>query len=297
MVIDGGMGRELERIGAPFRQPEWSALALIEAPEKVREAHQNFVDAGAELIISNAYACVPFHLGEERFAARGAELAGLAARLAREVADGASRPVLVAGSLPPLFGSYEPERFEPDRAGAMLDVLVTAQAPYVDLWLGETLGSTAEGRAVVRALAGRAPGRPLWLSFSLTETLAAGGRARLWSGETPDAVASLVDASVAAVLFNCAPPEVIGPALRELRTALGSQRAGTVRLGAYANAFAPRPVDVYAANSSILDLRQDLTPEAYAGFAAEWVAAGASIVGGCCGTRPDHIAALHRHFG
>ena len=83
-VIDGGMGKELQRIGAPFGQPEWSALALIEDPDFVRQAHQNFVDAGAELIITNTYAVVPYHLGPDLFAARGAELAALAADIARD---------------------------------------------------------------------------------------------------------------------------------------------------------------------------------------------------------------------
>ena len=46
-ILDGGMGRELARIGAPFRQPEWSALALIEGPDWVERAHRNFVEAGA----------------------------------------------------------------------------------------------------------------------------------------------------------------------------------------------------------------------------------------------------------
>ena len=100
-VLDGGMGKELRRIGAPFRQPEWSAAALIEAPDRVLEAHRNFVDAGAEVLITNNYAVVPYHLGADVIAERGTELTALAGRLAREAADGAGRPVLVAGSLPP----------------------------------------------------------------------------------------------------------------------------------------------------------------------------------------------------
>ena len=53
-LLDGGMGRELQRIGAPFRQPEWSALALIEAPEFVLQAHQAFIEAGARIITTNS---------------------------------------------------------------------------------------------------------------------------------------------------------------------------------------------------------------------------------------------------
>src|SRR5436305_3816465 len=106
IVLDGGAGRELARMGAPFRQPEWSALALIEGPDFVTRMHERYVAAGADVITTNSYAVVPFHIGPERFAARGAALADLAGRLARQVAAGARRPVKVAGSLPPVCGSY-----------------------------------------------------------------------------------------------------------------------------------------------------------------------------------------------
>nr|WP_282707111.1 homocysteine S-methyltransferase family protein [Cereibacter changlensis] len=79
ILLDGGMGRELERSGAPFRQPEWSALALIEAPEAVARVHEGFIRAGAQVITTNSYALVPFHIGEARFAAEGERLAAFAA--------------------------------------------------------------------------------------------------------------------------------------------------------------------------------------------------------------------------
>ena len=82
-VLDGGMGRELKRMGAPFRQPEWSALALMEAPETVVAAHRAFIEAGAEVITTNSYAVVPFHIGEERFAEDGRGLAALSGTLTR----------------------------------------------------------------------------------------------------------------------------------------------------------------------------------------------------------------------
>ena len=64
-LLDGGMGRELLRLGAPFRQPEWSALALMEAPEIVRKAHQNFAEAGCDILTTSNYAVVPFMLARE----------------------------------------------------------------------------------------------------------------------------------------------------------------------------------------------------------------------------------------
>ncbi len=87
LFLDGGTGRELKRIGAPFRQPEWSALALIEAPEYVSRVHQAYVDAGADIITTNSYALVPFHLGAERHASDAEHLAALSGKLALDVAS------------------------------------------------------------------------------------------------------------------------------------------------------------------------------------------------------------------
>ena len=115
-LLDGGMGRLLERLGGPFRLPEWSALALIEAPDYVRRAHQAYVEAGADVITTNSYGLVPHMIGEERFRRQGRALASDAGKIARAVADAAPRRVRVAGSLPPLFGSYRPEAFLAGRA-------------------------------------------------------------------------------------------------------------------------------------------------------------------------------------
>ena len=79
-LLDGGMGRELLRRGAPFAQPEWSALALMQAPATVQEVHAAYITAGAETLTTNSYALVPFHIGEERFRARAGELAALAVK-------------------------------------------------------------------------------------------------------------------------------------------------------------------------------------------------------------------------
>ena len=113
-VLDGGTGRELHRVGAPFRQPEWSALALIEAPDAVRQVHAAYLAAGADVITSNSYALTPFHIGAARFATDGGRLADLAGRIGRAaIGDGPGR---LAGSLPPVLGSYRPDLFDPAKA-------------------------------------------------------------------------------------------------------------------------------------------------------------------------------------
>lgn len=280
-LLDGGMGKTLETNGAPFRQPEWSALALIEDPRTVMEAHRQFVDAGAQVITTNNYAVAPFHLGRDRFDADGRSLTKLAGELARQAAGTKCQ---VAGSLPPLYGSYEPDLFEADHAAADLAMVVEALAPNVDLFLAETQSSLEEGGYSLRAAS--ASGKPMWISFTLNELLE-DGKGLLRSGESITDAASLAsDLGAEAILFNCSRPEVMSAALAEV-AATGIE----MRRGAYANSFVEKQ-EGYAANNVILGHRDDLDPEGYAEFAVEWIADGAHIVGGCCGIMPSHIAEL-----
>ena len=290
-VLDGGTGRELWRIGAPFRQPEWSALALIEAPEYVRRAHESFVVAGADVITTNSYAVVPFHIGKERFATAGEELAALAGRLAREVADAAPRRIAVAGSLPPVCGSYRPDWFDAGVARPVLETLVSALRPHVDHWQAETLGAIEEA-LLVREVVG-ADGRPLWVSFTVEDGGELAREPALRSGQlVRDAVDATVGIGAQAILFNCSQPEVMGAAIGVARERLRHlDRADVVRIGVYANAFPPQG-DAAEANETLHDIRRDLTPSAYAAWARDWVQRGATLVGGCCGIGPEHIAAL-----
>ncbi|SFM98878.1 Homocysteine/selenocysteine methylase (S-methylmethionine-dependent) [Formivibrio citricus] len=292
-ILDGGTGRELKRIGAPFRQPEWSALALIKAPEYVAQAHRNFIEAGADIITTNSYAVVPFHIGEERFASDGRRLIEIAGQLARQAADAAPHPVRVAGSLPPVFGSYRADLFDAGRVQDILSVLVQGLRPYIDHWQAETLSSIAEAQAVRTAIGN--DGKPLWISFTLDDEDANPATPRLRSGETvADAVRAVAALGAAAILFNCSQPEVMAAAVATARQTL-AEIGADLQIGVYANAFPPQRKDAEA-NADLDEIRADLTAPGYLKFAQDWVACGASIVGGCCGIGPEHIAALKAAF-
>ena len=295
MLLDGGTGRELLRLGAPFRQPEWSALALIEGPEYVTRVHQGYIDAGADVITTNSYAVVPFHIGELRFQRDGFALAALSGKLARAAADQAPRAVLVAGSLPPVCGSYRPDLFDAGVARPVLQELVRALGPCVDLWLSETVSSEAE-----MALMGEVVAHsqlPWWVSYTLEDEPADSSGPRLRSGEpVGPAVVHAAQRGARAVLFNCCQPEVIGEAVGVARRALDAVAAAgdkpRVRVGAYANAFPPQPATA-SANTGLSAVRADLGPVEYLACVRNWLADGAEIVGGCCGVGPEHIALLH----
>ena len=191
-ILDGGMGRELERRGAPFRQPEWSALALIEAPKHVLAAHLAFIAAGAHVITINSYAITPFHLGE-RFYSEGLALATTAAKLAYKavqsgnntVPDASQTSAQVAACLPPLFGSYRPDLFKREAAAQIARPLIEAQAPFADIWLAETVSSIQEAVTwyeLVTKYADDAQGenidgsihkernKPFWVAFTLDDS-------------------------------------------------------------------------------------------------------------------------------
>ena len=292
IILDGGMGRELQRRGAPFRQPEWSALALTEAPEAVMAVHRAYIEAGASVITSNSYAVVPFHIGEQRFAEEGEALAASAGQLARTAADAGAQQVRVAGSLPPLFGSYRPDLYTPERVDEVLAPLLRGLTPYVDLWLAETQSAIAE----VRAIQTRLPqdGKPFWVSFTLQDE-DTDDTPRLRSGEpVSEAAEAVAGLGVQTLLFNCSQPEVIGAAIDAAKAVF--ERLGVdIAIGAYANAFPPQPKDA-TANDGLDELREDLDPPGYLRWTQEWRTRGASLLGGCCGIGPEHIAQLHAHL-
>lgn len=303
LILDGGMSRELISLNAPFRQPEWTALSLLEAPHLVSQVHRNFIAAGADVVTTNSYAIVPFHIGEDRFWESGERLAALAGRLAREEADLASkdgRRVLVAGSLPPIFGSYEPERFDAKRVKKYLEVLVRGLAPYVDVWLGETLSVIEEARAVLEVT--QSIEKPVWIAFTPDDSLQRNELSPcLRSKETITEVAEwALSTRTEALLFNCCRPELLEDVIEDTQKVFGNttnslESKSSPRIGAYANAFLPRSNE-YAANSDISGTDNTLTTDAYSDFASLWLDRGATILGGCCGIGHGHIRGLASRF-
>jgi len=298
ILLDGGMGRELERMGAPFKQPEWSALALMEAPECVIEAHVNFINAGAQIITTNSYALVPYHIGEDFFWEKGANLIKMSAVLATRAKEKTEKPVRIAGCIPPLFGSYMPELFTKDKAEEILSLLINEQDPYIDFWLIETVSSIEEALCVYELIK-KYSDKPIWLSYSLV------GKA---NGKTIPSLRSLekleegikallnLDAPPDAILFNCCQPEEISPALKLTNKMMNKSKYPDIKTGAYANSFVKAKKRRLFANKGLSELRAEMTPDKYLTFAKDWRKNGASIIGGCCGIGPEHIKTLAEHL-
>jgi len=293
IILDGGLGRELQAMGAPFRQPEWSALALMEGPEFVRAAHDAFLQAGADVITTNSYAIVPFHIGEDVFAARAPELLRLSGELARAAADAAGRPVHVAASIPPMFGSYQPDKFDAAGASDMMHLFRDELSAYADLFLAETLGAVAEAELFLKIFLDTK--RPVWLSVTLEDVGVVAGQPKLRSGEDLGDLLAVCDKHLPdALLFNCSQPEVMEDAIRMASQHFTGDKPPLI--GVYANAFPLADENYEGANSTIHELRKDITPDAYADYARRWADAGAGIIGGCCGISPTHIRCLKQRF-
>ncbi|MCI5764896.1 homocysteine S-methyltransferase family protein [Actinobacillus porcinus] len=293
-ILDGGMSRELMRLNAPFKQPEWSALSLYEKPSAVQQVHEEFIKAGAQVITTNSYAVVPFHIGEQRFHADGKMLSDLAGRLAKSaVKNSGVLTTKIAGSLPPMFGSYRADLIEKDRFADIAQPIIDGLSPYVDLWLCETQSAIIEPVSVQKLLP--KDNRPLWVSFTLIDEKPT-PEPQLRSGESvKSAVEKMVEIGVSAILFNCCQPEVIEQALIVTQETLAKLGATHIQTGAYANAFAPQPEDA-TANDGLDEVRKDLTPESYLEWAKKWTAQGATIVGGCCGIGREFIQVLSKNL-
>lgn len=272
LLLDGPTGTELHRRGVSTELPLWSAHALFEAPDVLRTIHRDYLEAGAELITANTFRTHERNLAVGGHAGEAASLTLEAVEIAREVAG---RRAWVAGSQAPLEDCYEPDR-TPDAValdsehGRMADYLAQAG---VDAILVETMPTIREALAAVRAAS--STGLPVLASFVCDSN------GDLLSGESlRDAVAALLPFEPDALLVNCAPAPDLGRALAALRDAAPDRT-----LGGYGNVGRPHPVHGWQATDAV-------APEAYVRYVDEWLVLGAQIVGGCCGTTPDHTRAI-----
>lgn len=287
-LLDGGMGQELLRRADADPTPLWSAQVMMDQPDLVRDVHDDFIAAGADVITVNSYTATRCRLGPAGLEHDYERLQTLACELAAEARERhGDADVQVAGCLSPYGWTYRPELAPPfDELWPQYAETSALQAPHVDLILCETMGSIDEARAAVTGAT--TTGLPVWVSWTLRDD----GSARLRSGELlTDAVEAIRPLTPAAMLVNCSTPEALTPAVPALA-------AGGVPFGAYANGFS-HIVDDYApgAVTTVLGHRHDLDPVAYADVADDWVERGATIVGGCCEIGPEHIAELARRLG
>ncbi|HXK25970.1 MAG TPA: homocysteine S-methyltransferase family protein [Myxococcota bacterium] len=273
LVLDGATGTELERRGVPSSLPLWSAPALLEHPEVVARIHSEYAAAGVEVLTANTFRTQHRTLARGGLGERAEELTRIAVELARRGARSGRQRVFVVGSAPPLEDCYRPDLVPEPQALAREhgEHARNLAAADVDAILVETMNSVREAVAATRAA--RAEQLPVLASFVCWDG------ARLLSGEPLESAALAVrDVGADAVLVNCLPPSNVHACL----PALARSR---LPFGAYANLGEPNDETGFTRS-------EDCTPDAFARHAESWALAGAQLVGGCCGTTPDHLRAV-----
>ncbi|MHA7876034.1 homocysteine S-methyltransferase family protein [Roseivivax sp.] len=281
-LLDGGLGQELIRRSGEAPTPLWATQVMIDRPGLVQQVHEDFFRAGASVAMANTYAILPDRLERAGLSDRIEEFRAAAlaeAEWARD-AHGKGR---IAGCIGPLGASYRTDVFPGmETAVATYSEIVRRMAPEVDVIVFETQATLENLEAALRA--GRESSRPVWVAITVDDE----DGSKLRSGEpVSEALALAEKGGCQAILANCSAPEAMGPALDILARS-------ELPFGAYANAFSGLTKEFLTPDPTVdaLSTRRDMGPERYAGFALDWVRRGATIVGGCCETGPDHIRAI-----
>lgn len=293
LVLDGGLATELERRGYNLDDPLWSAKLLLDNPDAIRQLHEDYYKAGAQCVITSSYqATIPGFCDRgltqteaKALIHRTVELACQSRDNVRSVAP-ADVPLYVAASIGP-YGAFlhDGSEYRGDY-GLSFDQLVDFHRDRFELlaagdadWLAfETIPCLLEAHALVRLLESF-PDRRAWLSFSCCDLQ------RLSSGEPiADAARELGShPQILALGVNCTAPEYVENLVSILRSETD------------------KPIVVYPNAGEVWDPQRrcwtgENNPERFADLAQRWRTAGASLLGGCCRTGPEHIRLLKRRL-
>jgi 5-methyltetrahydrofolate--homocysteine methyltransferase len=275
LLADGATGTNFFQRGLESGHPP--ELWNEEHPDRVQGLHRDFVEAGADIILTNSFGGTRQRLKLHHAQDRVFELAELAARLACEVAEAAERPVVVAGSVGPTGELFEP-------MGALThDVAVASfreqiaglKAGGADVIWIETMSSAEEVRAAAQAAIDE--GMP----YTATCSFDTAGRTMM--GIMPDAMAAMFDGlAVAPLAFgaNC------GVGASDILVSVAAMCTGGHAVIAKGNCGVPQFQGTEIVYSG--------TPELMGVYVRMAADTGVRIVGGCCGTSPEHLASMRR---
>jgi S-methylmethionine-dependent homocysteine/selenocysteine methylase len=288
VLLDGGTGTELEKRGARMDGVNWSGASVLMHPDLVRQVHEDYIRAGAEIIITNSFATSRHVLENSGVGHMFTNVNKQAAALASQARDncreeGVERPIYVAGSIS-TFNAGMDRQSKPPRSLAMAnyrdqaEILMEAGADFIILEM------VREIEPATHAVEGiLAAGAPFWLGFSCQG--AKDGEPLLWDNKE-ETLAQAVDtlspmgASLLAIMHTLT--EETSAALQTLSA------HGSGPLGVYSH-FGTFTMPHW----NFMDM---ISPQDYAAHALEWVKAGAQVVGGCCGIGPEHIQALREQL-
>ena len=285
VVIDGGTGTEIQRRGGAMDDATWCAEANLQQPDLVRGVHRAYLEAGAELIIANTFATSPLLFATLGRDDEVATIDRAAVRLAREAVDATGGTAAVAGSIstmqPVLAGD---DRTDRSRTWTEAEVREryrrkagTLAEAGVDVLVMEMMRDT--GPSVWATEAARETGLPVWVGLSF-EPGPDGGLVGWGRPECAmdDVIAALTATGPDLVAVMHTAIDDTGSALAAVRSRYGGP------LGAYPESGRFAMPDWVFVDVIGVDELVDVT--------RTWVAQGVTVVGGCCGVSPEHIAGL-----
>ncbi len=288
-ILDGGMGQELLARGMQPNGTLWSANALLQEKyhKLLLDTHIDFIKAGAEVIVTTTFTTRKVRLRDNNVEDKFEYLNKKAGEIARE-AKKLYPNVLIAGGLPPQYLTYEADT----RADSEIANNFKAQAEilntYVDFFYFDVLSSVKEFKIAIDSISKF--NKPYLIGAHISDGT------NLPSGEKiSEIITKIKHDKLLGIMLSCISPENYELNLNEIKN-LG------VPFGFKLNGFIktnPKPNYTGAFNESktgnpneFLGVREDLTPEKMAEFAKKFKDAGATILGGCCETRPSHIKAF-----
>ena len=285
-ILDGGMGQELLARGMEPNGTLWSANALLHEKyhKLLLDTHLDFIKAGAEVIVTTTFTTRKTRLKDNQIENKFEYLnkkAGEIAQKAKKIYPN----VLIAGGLPPQFLTYEADTRSEDEIKSDFYDQAKILNPYIDFFYFDVLSSVREFRIAMQCI--EEFDKPYLIGAHISEGT------KLPSGEKISEIINKINhKKLLGIILSCISPENYELNLNEIKN-LG------VPFGFKLNAFIktnPKPNYTGAYKKSktgnpneFLGVREDLTPERMAIFAKKFKDAGATILGGCCETRPAHI--------
>lgn len=279
VILDGATGTELERRGVQMDTVVWDAAALLTHPDMVREVHEDFIRAGADVIITNTFATARHMLEPAGMGGRFCELNIRAVTLSKEARENAAEgPVFIAGSISTM-SAHDDHSYEPpaERARAnyreQAEILAESGVDVIALEMMRDLEQTTY--AIEAAVA---TGLPVWVGFSCKTTDE--GTVVLWDCEH-----TLVEALEQIPPLGASLVSIMHTLTEDTPSALQEVNAHwSGPLGAY-----PHSGKFIMPNWQFIDM---ISPEDFVDEAQQWLDRGAQLIGGCCGIGPEHIRLL-----
>ena len=290
-ILDGGMGQELLARGVEASGTLWSANALLQEKyhQLLLDTHLDFINSGAEIIVTTTFTTRRMRLRDNGVEDKFEYLNTKAGEIAKKAKD-LNPHVLVAGGLPPQYLTYEVDTRSDEEIKENFYDQAKLLDPFIDFFYLDVLSSVREFNLAIKAI--ESFKKPYLIGAHISEGV------KLPSGENISEIITKIDhKKLLGVMLSCVSPENYEKNLDEIKSLgvpFGFKLNGFVTTkpaAGYTNTFNKSKT---GNPNEFLGHREDLIPEKMALFVKKFKEAGATILGGCCETRPAHIKEMAR---